>query len=182
MTSFPQKLAKFFSFVDFHFIHSHLSYGWTWIFKLGSINKWDICNFRMYLLCHTIMKSQCRNKNVTKIVKNYHFEWLSTPTTFVIFDVKPWYYYWRKYIHIRRYYMNLMYFNQRFHTINYIKSMPLILQYLPVSYFSVLLVIQGWVYFNNTVCFHNWRFFKIRNFWSIMKVKNLWRHIDDVVC
>ena len=29
MTSFPQKLADFFSFVDFYFIHSHYSYGWT---------------------------------------------------------------------------------------------------------------------------------------------------------
>ena len=29
MTSFPQKLANFFSFVDFYFIHSHFSYGWT---------------------------------------------------------------------------------------------------------------------------------------------------------
>ena len=33
------------------------------------------------------MTSQCRNKNVPKIEKNYHFEWLSTPMTFVIFDV-----------------------------------------------------------------------------------------------
>ena len=29
MTSFSQKLAKFFSFVDFNFIHSHFLYGWT---------------------------------------------------------------------------------------------------------------------------------------------------------
>ena len=36
-------------------------------------------------------------KFVTKIVKNYHFEWLRTPITFVMFDVEP------GYIHIIRY-------------------------------------------------------------------------------
>ena len=180
MTSFSQKLAKFFSFVDFYFIHYHFPYGWTWIFKLGSLNKWNMGNLQMHLLRHMIIKSQCRNKNVTKIVKNYHFEWLSTPTTFVIFNVEPWYYYWRKYMHIRRYCMNLTYFDQHFHTINYIENMTPILQYL--SHFTVLLVIQGWVYFNNNVCSHNWRFFKIRNFLKYYEGEKVmmsfwWRHI-----
>ena len=78
MTSFPQNLVKCFSFVDFYFIHSHFFYGWIWISKLGSLNKWDIGNFQMHLWRHMIMTSQCRNKNVTKIVKNYRFQWLST--------------------------------------------------------------------------------------------------------
>ena len=30
-----------------------------------------------------------QEQNVTKIVKNYHFEWLSTPITFIIFGVEP---------------------------------------------------------------------------------------------
>ena len=156
MTSFPQKLAKFFSFVDFYFIHSHFSYGWTWIFKLGSHNKWDMGNLQINLWRHTNMTSQCRNKNVTKIIKNYHFECLSTSVTFVIFDVKPRCYYWRKYMHIRRHYMNLVYFDWHFHTINCIENMTPILQYL--SYCSVLLIIQGSVYFNNNICIHNWLF------------------------
>ena len=49
MTSLPQKLAKFFTFVDFYFVHSHFSYGWTWIFNLGSLNKWDMGNLQMHL-------------------------------------------------------------------------------------------------------------------------------------
>ena len=60
----------------------------------------------MHLWRHKIMTSQGRNKSVTKISKNYDFEWLSTPITFVIFSIKPWYYYWRKCMHIRRSCMN----------------------------------------------------------------------------
>ena len=75
MTSFPQTLAKLYSIVDFYFIHSYFSYDWTWISKLWSLNKWYMGNLQMCLWRHTIMTSQCsRNKNVTKIVKNYHFE------------------------------------------------------------------------------------------------------------
>ena len=123
MTSFPQKLTKFFIFVDFYFIHSHFSYVGTWIFKLGSLNKWDMGNLHMHLWRPTIMTSQCRNKNVTKIIKYYHFEWLLTPITFVIFDVEPpWYFYWRKYMHIKRYCMNLVYFDYHFLIINYTEN------------------------------------------------------------
>ena len=70
MTSFPLKLTKFFSFIDFYFIHFRFSYGWIWISKLGSVNEWDMGNLQMHLQRHKIMTSQSRNKNVTKIVKN----------------------------------------------------------------------------------------------------------------
>ena len=85
MTSFSQKSAKFFSFVDFYFIHSHCSYGWTWISKIGSLNKWDMGNLQMHSWRHMMMTSQCRNKSVTKTVKlpfwvvvnsyNFHCIW-----------------------------------------------------------------------------------------------------------
>ena len=101
-------------------------------------------------------------KNVAKFVKNYQFEWLSTPITFVIFDIEPWYYYWRKYMYIKKYFINLVYFDQHFHAINYIEIMTPILQYL--SYFSVLLVIQNWVDFNKNIRFHHSLFFKTRKF------------------
>ena len=158
MTSFPQKLTKFFSFVDFYFIPSHFSCSWTWISKLGSLNEWGMGNLQMNLWRRKARTSQCRNKNVTKIVKSYHFELLSTPITFVLFNTEPWYYYWRKCMHIERFCINLVYFNQHFYTINYTENPTLISQYS--SYFSDLLVIQDWVYCNNYICFHNPFFFQ----------------------
>ena len=147
---------------------------------LTRLNKWDMENLQMHLWRHMIMTSQCRSKNVTKIVNNYYFEWLSTPIAFVAFDVEPWYYYWRKYIYIKRYCMIFFFLINIFIFINYTEIMTHILQYL--SYFSVLLVIKHWVFFNNNTCFHNSLFFNLENFQHITKEKKLWRHTDDVIC
>ena len=132
-------------------------------------------NLQIHLWRHTIMTSQRRSKNVTKIVKNYHFEWLSTPIAFVIFDVEAWYYHWSKCMHIRRYCINFVYFNQHFHTINYTKNMTPILRYL--WYFNVLVVIQDWVNFKNNVCFHNSLCFKIRKLLCLHAFMPLCLHV-----
>ena len=176
MTSFPQKLTKFFSFVDISFIHSHFSFGRTWISKLRSFNKWGMGNLQIHLWRHAIMTSQCRNKNVTKIVKNYVFEWLSPPITFVIFIIEPWYYYWRKCMHIKRSCMNLVYFEPHFCTLNYTENITPILQYL--LHFSVLLVIQDRVYFNNYICCQNPLFFQIQ---KIFEVLQRWKSYDVIL-
>ena len=61
-------------------------------------------------------------------------------------------------MHTKKYCMNLVYFDEHFHTINYTENMTPVLQYL--SDFSVLLVILDRVDFKNNICFHNSLFFQ----------------------
>ena len=106
----------------------------------------------------TMQKQKCY-----KNCKKHVFEWLSTLITFAVFDVAPWCHCWRKFMSIRRYCMNLVYFDQHLYTINYTEIMTPILQSL--SNFSILLVIRDWVDFKNTIFFYNLLFFfKIRKF------------------
>ena len=67
-------------------------------------------------------------------------------------------------MHVKRYCMNLVYFDQQCHTIIYSENMTPVLQYL--SYFSVLLVIQRLHGFISTMLFASiiHFFFKIRKF------------------
>ena len=176
MTSFPRKLTKFFSFVDFYFIHSHFSCGRTWISKLGSLNEWHMGDLQTHLWRHTIMTSHCRNKTVIKIVKNYHFEWLLTSITFVTFNIEPWYYHWTKCMHIKGSCINSVYFDQHFYTINYTENMTPFRNTYRISAFClsfntefILITIFASIihfYFSNR-----------ENFRSIIRVKNSWRHM-----
>ena len=74
-------------------------------------------------------------------------------------------------MHIKKYCMILVYFDERFDTINYTENMTPVLQYL--SNFSVLLVIQDRVDLKNSICFYNSLFFKI--------VKSLIYYEDKIV-
>ena len=42
-----------------------------------------------FMTSHEYDFAMQEQKNVAKFVKNYQFEWLSTPITFVIFDIEP---------------------------------------------------------------------------------------------
>ena len=93
MTSFPQKLAKFFIFVDFYFIHSHFSFGFYLIFQTWvtqQVGHGQSLNVRNKNVTKVASKfDTMQEQKCTKIARNYHFQWLSIPITFVIFDVEP---------------------------------------------------------------------------------------------